>query len=111
MTDFWQRIGAPVDAVLAEKAIGLRDYVFREGSLSRKTKELIYLGMSCAMKFHDGVRIHGRFARQFGASKEEIYEAVALSIVAAGIPAYREAMKVLKETEELEFRESAKIKS
>lgn len=101
MSDFWQKIGAPVDAGLAERATGLRDYVFKDGALPRKTKELIYLGMSCAMKFHDGVRIHGRFAKRFGATTEEINEAVALSIVAAGIPAYREAMKILAQEHEL----------
>ncbi len=96
MTDFWQRMEA-LDPALSEKATRLRDHVFAEGKLPRRTKELIYLGMCCAMRFPDGIRIHARRALEYGATPEEVYEAVALSVVGAGIPAYREAIILLRD--------------
>ena len=95
MTDFWQRMDA-IDQRLTAKATDLRDHVFADGALPRKTKELVYLGMCCVLRFEDGIRIHGQRALDFGASRSEVYEAVSLSIVAAGIPAYREAIKTLR---------------
>ncbi len=96
MPDFWTRM-QKADARITERATGLRDHVFADGALPRRTKELIYLGMSCAIRFPDGVKIHARRALEHGATREEVHEAVALSVVAAGIPAYREAVKLLWE--------------
>ncbi len=86
-----------VDPALTARATGLRDHVFADGALPRRTKELIYLGMCCAIRFPDGIRIHAARALDLGATREEVREAVALSVVAAGIPAYREAVKVLRD--------------
>ena len=94
MPDFWTKMGK-ADAEITARATGLRDHVFADGALPRRTKELIYLGMCCAIRFHDGIRIHAGRALEHGATREEIHEAVALSAVAAGIPAYREAIKLL----------------
>ncbi len=71
MPDFWQRL-EPLDPVLTQKATDLRDHVFADGRLSRATKELIYLGMSCVIRFPDGVRIHAQRALEHGASREEV---------------------------------------
>lgn len=94
MPDFWSRM-EKADAAMTAKATGLRDHVFADGALPRRTKELIYLGMCCAIRFPDGISIHARRAIEHGATREEVHEAVALSVVATGIPAYREAVKVL----------------
>ncbi len=96
MRDFWSEM-QPLDPALTASATGLRDLVFAEGKLPRRTKELIYLGMCCAIRFPDGIRIHAQRALEHGASREEVYEAVALSVVGAGIPAYREAVIILKD--------------
>lgn len=96
MPDFWQRMGE-VDPTLTEKATTLRDYVFADGRLPRRTKELIYLGMCCAIRFSDGIRIHARRALEHGSSREEIHEAVALSLIGVGVPAYREAIILLRD--------------
>ncbi len=96
MPDFWQKMEA-LEPELTAKATGLRDYVFAEGALPRRTKELIYLGMCCATRFHDGIRIHAQRALEQGATAEEVYEAIALSIVCAGIPAFREAVNTVRQ--------------
>ena len=96
MPDFWTRM-QKADADITTRATGMRDHVFADGALTRRTKELIYLGMCCATRFPDGIRIHAHRALEHGATRAEVYEAVALSVVAAGIPAYREAVKLLWE--------------
>lgn len=94
MPDFWKRM-AELEPGLTEKATGLRDFVFADGALPRKTKELVYLGMCCATRFTDGIRIHAQRALEHGATVDEVHEAVALCIAGAGIPAYREAVKTI----------------
>jgi AhpD family alkylhydroperoxidase len=96
MPDFWQQMEAAKPELTA-KATGLRDHVFSDGALPRKTKELIYLGMCCATRFHDGIRIHAQRALAHGATTDEVYEAIALSIVCAGIPAFREAVNTVRQ--------------
>jgi alkylhydroperoxidase/carboxymuconolactone decarboxylase family protein YurZ len=96
MMEFWDRMSER-DPGLAEKAIGLRDYVFQEGALSQGTKELIYVGICCAMRLPVAIRVHVERALEHGATRVQIYEAVALSVVAAGIPAYREAVTLLQD--------------
>jgi len=87
MPDFWMRM-EKADAGLTERATVLRDHVFSDGALPRCTKE-------GAIRFPDGIRIHARRALEHGATPAQVQEAVALSGVAAGIPAYREAIKLL----------------
>ncbi len=90
MPDFWMRM-EKADAGLTERATVLRDHVFSDGALPRCTKE-------GAIRFPDGIRIHARRALEHGATPAQVQEAVALSVVAAGIPAYREAIKLLWDT-------------
>src|SRR2546426_9236163 len=78
MPDFWMRM-EKVDAGLTERATVLRDHVFSDGALPRSTKE-------GAIRFPDGIRIHARRALEHGATPAQVQEAVALSVVAAGIP-------------------------
>lgn len=96
MIDFWDRM-SKTDPELAEKAIALRDYVFQEGTLSQTTKELIYVGICCSMRLPIATRVHAERALERGATRAQVYEAVALSVVAAGIPAYREAVTLLQD--------------
>ncbi len=42
MPDFWSRMER-ADPAMAAKATALRDHVFADGALPRRTKELIYL--------------------------------------------------------------------
>jgi alkylhydroperoxidase/carboxymuconolactone decarboxylase family protein YurZ len=96
MVDFWSKMSG-IDQGLAEKAVALRDYVFREGALSQTTKELVYVGICSAMRLPVATRVHAERALECGATRAQIYEAVALSIAAAGIPAYREAVTLLQD--------------
>jgi len=59
--------------------------VFRKGALDRKTKELIAIAASLTAGCGPCLEIHAKRARRFGATDEEICEAVAVAeIIAAG---------------------------
>ena len=67
----------------------LSAYTAERGSLSPKTRELIYVATNCSPThfFERGVRQHARLARQFGASLEELI-AVAMVVSTVGIQTY-----------------------
>src|SRR3972149_8747207 len=48
----------------------------REGALARKTKELIMVGITCALLRPRGVRVHTDRALSLGAAAREVLEAV-----------------------------------
>lgn len=82
----------------------MRDWFFREppeGALPKKTKELIYVALDCALgapvRF---ARAHARAAIRAGATKEQVVEAVALSLMLAGMPKYMSlGHELIKEAE------------
>jgi 4-carboxymuconolactone decarboxylase len=58
----------------------------REGALSRKAKELIMVGIACAMRLQRGIRIHSDRALTLGASPREVLEAMEVSAIPGGMP-------------------------
>jgi AhpD family alkylhydroperoxidase len=70
---------------VAEALIDLAGKVFARPALPEKTKQLIYLAV-CAAVHHDrGVAVHCGRARALGATREEVIEALLLTIPAAGL--------------------------
>ena len=70
-----------------------------------KTKELIAIALLAFRGKRDAVINHVRRAKQFGATKEEIYEAAITSIIPGGAPTFGvilDAVRVLEEDEEKE---------
>ncbi|HEX2243115.1 MAG TPA: carboxymuconolactone decarboxylase family protein, partial [Gammaproteobacteria bacterium] len=57
----------------------------REGALPRKTKELIMVGICCALRLQRGIRIHIARALSLGASKREILEAIEVAAIPGGL--------------------------
>jgi len=57
------------------------------GPIDAKTGNLIQLAACVALRSEGGVHSHARRAMQAGASKDEIYHAVALLINTVGFPA------------------------
>lgn len=68
------------------KAIYLDATFGREGALPRKTKELIMVGITCAMHRPAGVRIHAVRALNLGASPREVLESMEVAAIPGGMP-------------------------
>jgi 4-carboxymuconolactone decarboxylase len=58
----------------------------RDGALSRKTKEMIMVGITCALRLERGVRIHSERALTSGASPREVLEAMEVAAIPGGMP-------------------------
>ena len=58
----------------------------REGALPRKTKELIMVGITCAMLRPRGVRVHSERALSLGASPREVLEVMEVAAIPGGMP-------------------------
>jgi len=65
---------------------GLHEAVTKEGSLSAKTKSLIVIGISAAIRCEPCLRRHVRTAMDLGATSEEILEACSVAILMGGGP-------------------------
>jgi len=79
---------AELDPEYFEKLKGIYvDATFgREGALPRKTKELIMVGITCALRAQRGVRIHSERALKLGATPREVLEAVQVAAIPGGMP-------------------------
>jgi len=69
----------------------------REGALPRKTKELIMVGITCAMNRPRGVRLHTERALNLGATPREVLEAVEVAAIPGGLPALWLGAETLRE--------------
>lgn len=69
--------------------------------LDTKTKELISLGISVAIRCEDCILWHMEAAIKAGATKDEILDTLKVTIALAGSPALVYAIKALKIMEEL----------
>lgn len=79
---------AKLDPEYFEKLKGLYvDGTFgRNGALPRKTKELIMVGITCALRAPRGVRIHSQRALSLGATPQEVLEAMEVAAIPGGMP-------------------------
>lgn len=57
-----------------------------DGTLDKKTRELVKLGISSVLGQTEGVKIHSQKAMEFGASKEEIADVVRIVFLSSGVP-------------------------
>lgn len=58
----------------------------RDGALARKTKELIMVGITCALRVQRGIRIHSERALTLGATPREVLEAMEVAAIPGGMP-------------------------
>ena len=79
---------AQMDPEYFEKLKGLYvDGTFgRDGALPRKTKELIMVGICCALNRPRGVKLHSERALTLGAAPREVLEAVEVAAIPGGMP-------------------------
>lgn len=95
--DEWERL-LHINPSYVAAYLELSAYTAERGGLSPKTRELIYVATNCSPThfFERGVRQHARFAREFGASLEELI-AVAMVVSTVGIQTYLLGAAALEE--------------
>ena len=79
---------------IVKRIFNLDTNAFQEGALSKKTKELLGLGNSLVLRCDDCVRYHLESCYDLGLSKEEVIEAMGVSLLIGGtivIPHLRRA--------------------
>ncbi len=79
--------------------------VFDEGALSSKTKELIALGIAISEKCSPCILSHLENLVKLGATREEVSEAISVSIIMGGGPAVAYGGTALKAFDELTGQE------
>ena len=79
---------ARLDPEYFEKLKGLYvDGTFgRDGALPRQIKELIMVGICCALNRPRGVRLHSERALTLGAAPREVLEAIEVAAIPGGMP-------------------------
>jgi len=74
--------------------------VGEEGTLSVKVKELVVMGVLASRGLQYGVAAHMRRAIEYGATKEELFEAIKAAAVPGGGGAYSVGVRALQELEQ-----------
>src|SRR5207247_4671464 len=87
-------------AYAAARAEVRRLSVGEEGSLSVKVKELVVIGILASRGLQYGVAAHMRRAIDYGATKEELFEAIKAAAVPGGGVAYSVGVRALQELEQ-----------
>jgi alkylhydroperoxidase/carboxymuconolactone decarboxylase family protein YurZ len=90
---------ARLDPEYFEKLKGLYvDATFgRDGALARKTKELIMVGITCALNRPRGVRLPSERALALGATPREVLEAMETAAIPGGMPGLWLGVETLEE--------------
>ncbi len=87
-------------AYAAARAEVRRLSVGEEGTLSVKVKELVVIGILASRGLQYGVEAHMRRAIDYGATKEELFEAIKAAAVPGGGVAYSVGVRALQALEQ-----------
>lgn len=92
----WREVIKRIDPE-AERRIG--EYVshtlLRDSEIPRQYKELILMACSAALRYGGSARVHGKEAMRFGASEEQVIEALSLASLTSGFTALIEGIEAL----------------
>src|SRR5262245_702470 len=91
--DWAAQLDPPYAAARAEVR---RLSVGEEGTLSVKVKELVVIGVLASRGLQYGVAAHMRRAIEYGATKEELFEAIKAAAVPGGGVAYSVGIRALQ---------------
>ena len=86
---------------LLEQYYCIRSNCLEDGAAPRKVKELILVAVNAAGLYHEGMRLHMIGALQAGGKREEIIEALLVSVLGGGIVSWIDGLSVMKEIEVL----------
>jgi 4-carboxymuconolactone decarboxylase len=92
------------DFDVLQAANGLVDAAYlKQRSLDRKTKELIFIVSLTVMRASKGhIQSHIRVALDLGVSKEEILEAIEITLPEAGVVVFQEGFEAWREVTDAE---------
>jgi alkylhydroperoxidase/carboxymuconolactone decarboxylase family protein YurZ len=95
--DDWERL-LHINPGYVAAYLELSAYTAERGGLTPRLRELIYVATNCSPThfFERGVRQHGRFAREFGATLQELI-AVAMIVSTVGVQTYLLGAAALEE--------------
>ena len=89
---------------IIKRIFNLDTNTYMDGALSKKTKELLGLGNSMVLRCDDCVRYHLEECHKLGLSKEEVVEAMSVSLLIGGtivIPHLRRAFEYWEALDDL----------
>lgn len=70
---------------VAEAFNGLIQALVNRKGLDQKTKQLIYIGIKASQKDTLAVKFHTKMAKNSGATRDEVIEAILISLTVCGI--------------------------
>ena len=76
------------DPEMFEMVMKLEGHIWDDGVLTRKTKKLIAIAIAASLRDQHAVHAQLIGASKLGISKEEVEEALRVSFLLAGMPAY-----------------------
>jgi len=76
------------DPAMYELVMKFEEHIWDEGALSRKTKKLIAIAIAAALRDQHAVRAQLAGAANLGVTKEEVEEALRVTFLLSGMPAY-----------------------
>lgn len=76
--------------------MGMHDSVIREGTVSKKNKELVAIGIGVALRCNPSIYLHTQAAVQAGATPEEIFEAASVAVLMGGGSAFTHVQEITK---------------
>ncbi len=92
----WREKIKGVDPELEARITAYTSYVLaRESKIPRKYKELILMACSAAIRYGSSTRTHGSEAMYYGATDEEVIEALSLASLSGGFTALIDGIEAL----------------
>jgi len=76
------------DPGMYDLVIRMEDHIWDDGKLTRKTKKLIAIAIAASLRDQHAVRAQLMGAANLGVTKAEVEEALRVSFLLAGMPAY-----------------------
>jgi 4-carboxymuconolactone decarboxylase len=77
-----------LDPELYASVMGLDQMIWADGALSRQTKKLIAIAVAAALRDRHAVRAQMAGASNLGVTMEEVDEALRVTFLLSGMPAY-----------------------
>ena len=87
---------AESDPLIHEAVLKLDNYIWSDGSLTRKNKKLIAIGIAAAMRDDHALRAQLAGAQMVGVTAEEVEEALRVTFMLSGMPSYVYGKQVAK---------------